>query len=733
MKFFITPENTKRVHKESAEAIIIGIYAGAMAIVGGLLIIDIIKTAFRNSVYYEKTMNVYERVMGRIFGRIRVKNNMIYIKGINHDTFLDRITSMFNERSLDKAFDRKFGFFQQLLYEGKIIKKRTNIKYLKVPLFFALELINLFQMLEETYNMPYYGAMGRAIYLKTPHYKNFKISESIPSANLSVLDSQLNSAYKLKPYQAEFISNYEKLKTLAGLRGLILSFDQGLGKTLTSLALAKVLGHERVLIVCPNTLRENWKREIAMYFQVYANQELADREIYIHKVSNPKYLDTAKYLVFNQEALDVITSTVKPASINMLIIDESHNFRNMTGTRTSKLLEFLNLLTPKSDILPMSGTPIKATPAELAPMLTLLDPLFDVEAGKMFSRIFDVDTESTSKLIATRFAMTIYRKVKSEVLELPPKNERFLSFGVKNFQQYRLEIIRGQVMSSFEAKWPEAMMRRTERMERYIYFIRTYSRAGSAVTEQYIRYLQSGVFDEAGKANARSRGKNTNRHDLTIQSVETFPEKYVLPYITNDQAKEFKQLHTEFINIRRSLMAKSLGEIYPKKRSKMYSSMIEENIPTLVSMIDSAAKKTIIFSTMLEVVHTAHALLDPIVGTVKVVGGNSDKRFDALDAFKYEDTKQVLCATSQTLATGVTLTEANQVIFFGTPWRSSDFQQASDRVYRIGQTHPVDIYIATLPDTEPNLSSRMNDILKWSESMFGAMVDDTTLDKGTSQ
>ena len=37
---------------------------------------------------------------------------------------------------------------------------------------------------------------------------------------------------------------------------------------------------------------------------------------------------------------------------------------------------------------------------------------------------------------------------------------------------------------------------------------------------------------------------------------------------------------------------------------------------------------------------------------------------------------KVLVATNQTLGSGLTLTEATQVFFFGTPYRSVDFEQA---------------------------------------------------------
>jgi SNF2 family DNA or RNA helicase len=719
--FLNTDKNKART--ESLEIFIMIIAKSILPFLLRQLAIMIKKTGI-----YDESLILYEKITGYIFGRIRVRRNRIYIKGINSQKFLMRVNEMFKQKSIDKAFHRNFGYIETLLYNARIFNKKTNIRHIDVPEFFALELINLFEMLEETYGMAYYGAMGRRVYSATWVSKCYRESQSVQPVDTSVLDTILDKKYKLKPHQLEFIQKYPVMKAAIGMRGVLLSFDQGLGKTLTSIALSAALGKQCVLIICPNTLRENWKREIESYLVRYTkNPDLAPREIYVHKISKVADIDQANYLIFNQESLDHIMSSIPKNKVDMLIIDESHNFRNMSGTRTEKIIELLNLLRADVDVLPMSGTPIKAAPGEIAPMLTLLDPRFDIETGKMFSKIFDVDTDSTSRLIETRFKMLIYRKLKSQVLDLPPKSEGVLSFGVKDYERYRLDNIKSMVNEKFAEIWAEELPKRSERMEMYIQFIKQYSRAGDIKTSAYILVVQTGLID-SGRDKSKKRFITRGVfHELTNRDIDEFPKKYVLPYLDKEQTKEFTKLHTEFINIRTSCMSRSIGAVYPKQRTAMYCEMIEQNVPQIVDRINSATKKTIIFSTMLEVVDRAHTLLDPIVGSVKIVGGNSGQRFSEIDKFKYSDDIEVLCATSQTLSTGVTLVEANQIIFFGTPWRSADYHQASDRVHRIGQTHPVQIWIASLPDTMPNLSSRMTDILQWSSQMFGSMIDDNVL------
>lgn len=700
------------LHKEDANvvfgSVIMAVYLGVIAIGAHNIMLD----------NYPK----YENILGYIFGRIRVKKNNIVIKGIVFDNFMDRIRRMFHERSLSKAFDRKYTFFEELFWKIKIIKKRNTVVMLSVPEFFALELINLFKMLEEHYGMSYYGAMAHQVYNKTWVSEKYKLSENTSELNTSILKSQLNSKFKLKPHQLEFIQKYPVLKARGGLRGQLLSFDQGLGKTLTSIALSIVLDKQKIVIVCPNSLRENWENEISQYLIRYTkNPDLAKTEIYVHKKSQPKNHPHAKFLIYNQEATADMISQIPDNEVDMVIIDESQNFRNISGIRSESLFKLLDKTTRDCDYLPMSGTPIKATPSELSPMLLLLDPRFDMQAAVLFNKIFKVDSESTAPLVQTRISSTIYRRTKKQVLQLSEKYRNRITLGVENYQKYRLENIQEQVQNKFELLWAEVSEERKERMVRYVYMVRKYSSANSSETEKYVRYVLSGQMDDAKTV------KRKNIHELTLKYFKEFTDKNVIGNVPDSEKKEFKRIETDFLQMRKSTMSRALGSVYPPMRAEMYSQMFLQNQDYIVDLVKKNIKKTLVFSTMVDVVKTIHNGLKPQVGSEMVIGGNSQERFNIINRFKYNDEINVLCATSQTLSTGVTLTEANQVLFFGVPWRNSDLEQASDRVHRIGQTHDVNINIFALDDTKPNLSSRMDDIVKWSEGMFDSMINDNTI------
>ena len=141
-------------------------------------------------------------------------------------------------------------------------------------------------------------------------------------------------------------------------------------------------------------------------------------------------------------------------------------------------------------------------------------------------------------------------------------------------------------------------------------------------------------------------------------------------------------------------------------------------------MIEKAEKKTDIFSALVPTIEfIANDLEKRGIKVVKITGSNTG-RMNSITEFQNDDSVRVLCATTQTLSTGVTLTEANQMFFFGTPYRSADFDQACDRIHRIGQDSTCYIYNVLLWSQEKNVTGRIEEILNWSSEMFDSLINE---------
>ena len=174
-------------------------------------------------------------------------------------------------------------------------------------------------------------------------------------------------------------------------------------------------------------------------------------------------------------------------------------------------------------------------------------------------------------------------------------------------------------------------------------------------------------------------------------------------------------------------MGKANGEILPKARANCYSDIFNQNVKYFTDLIDKCPKKTIIFTPYKSIVsNVVDTLKKNDIGVVYITGDVKGKdRMSELERFKNDDSIDVLVATTKTLSTGVTLIEATQMFFLGTPYRQTDFNQACDRIYRIGQTMNVDIYKVLLDtNNEPNLTTRIEQILNWSDEMANSLLNE---------
>ena len=148
-------------------------------------------------------------------------------------------------------------------------------------------------------------------------------------------------------------------------------------------------------------------------------------------------------------------------------------------------------------------------------------------------------------------------------------------------------------------------------------------------------------------------------------------------------------------------------------------------------LITSSLKKVIFFTTYVTSVEALGKILDAKgYKHIDVYGKTSKDAPSLLDKFRKSNDVQVLIATMQTLATGVTLVEANTAIFLNDPWRDADKEQASNRIWRIGQDTPCDVITVHLDTgSTKNLSDRTTDILEWSKNLTDQIVNGKTKTK----
>jgi ERCC4-related helicase len=179
------------------------------------------------------------------------------------------------------------------------------------------------------------------LYYKTL-YELFKHHlDNAASINDTIQRSHLNETTlwsKLYDFQKHGVKL--ALRHLEVHNGCILADSVGLGKTFEALAVIKhyELRGKRVLVLCPKKLEGNWKQ----YHRDNISQLAGDS--FGYSVRPHTLFDTQEAESFNWGSFDLI------------VIDESHHFRNETSSRYQQLLKKIKQYTPK--VLLLSATPV---------------------------------------------------------------------------------------------------------------------------------------------------------------------------------------------------------------------------------------------------------------------------------------------------------------------------------------------------------------------------------------
>jgi SWI/SNF-related matrix-associated actin-dependent regulator 1 of chromatin subfamily A len=218
----------------------------------------------------------------------------------------------------------------------------------------------------------------------------------------------------------------EGVKTLCENKKYILADDLGLGKTTTAVVASIESNANKVLVICPASLKINWKRELENY---------TDRSISI--VDGKKWED-ADYVIINYDILKNFhtlekdsESIIRDAKFDLVIVDEAHAICNVQAQRT-KLVNNISKISQRTWLL--TGTPVTSRPINYFNLLNLVDCNvaqnwmayvkrycngYQFRAGNR--KIWNVSGASNLEELYERTKPFVLRRLKNDVLDLPEK------------------------------------------------------------------------------------------------------------------------------------------------------------------------------------------------------------------------------------------------------------------------------------------------------------------------
>ena len=220
----------------------------------------------------------------------------------------------------------------------------------------------------------------------------------------------------LRPYQLDGIA------FAAGAGRAILADDMGLGKTIQGIGVAELLARyaavEKVLIICPASLKSQWRSEIRKFCDHHVRLVLGS-----HKERPAQYAGDQFFTVCNYEQVLRDILAIERVPWDLIILDEGQRIKNWEA-KTSRIVKAL-----KSPFaLVLSGTPLENRLDELFSVVEFIDDRRLGPAFRFFNRHRVVDEKG--KLLGYQhldqlrenLRPILLRRTRQQVLnELPPR------------------------------------------------------------------------------------------------------------------------------------------------------------------------------------------------------------------------------------------------------------------------------------------------------------------------
>lgn len=220
---------------------------------------------------------------------------------------------------------------------------------------------------------------------------------------------------ELLPYQLDGIA------FAAGAGRAILADDMGLGKTIQGIGVAELLAQladiKRVLIVCPASLKSQWRNEIAKFSGRSTQIVLGNGAERVEQYNSDTFFTICNY----EQVLRDVTA-IETVSWDLILLDEGQRIKNWES-KTSNVIRMLD----SPFRLVLSGTPLENRLGELYTVTKFVDDELLGPAYQFFNKHHVVDdrgsTQGYRRLDELRAKMSgvLLRRTRAEIADQLPE------------------------------------------------------------------------------------------------------------------------------------------------------------------------------------------------------------------------------------------------------------------------------------------------------------------------
>lgn len=487
------------------------------------------------------------------------------------------------------------------------------------------------------------------------------------------------------------------VKFLLSRKKCILADDMGYGKT-CELAVAAIEGNfDAVLIICPASIKTNWKKELMWYvperditiIESYLDKNKGELEKYLGYKEGKSGLSVSelqneakeagkweenRFVIVNYDIVNEfyqIPATRSKENIDiafknspmlqyiankkaLVIVDEAHRLSNTTSDRYKIIRDLIKRGNPDSVYL-ATGTPITNNPQNYFNLLQLIgDSVADDREYYMKRYCAAIEIPRDGKERAKRDAISkkfIANRGKANWYELTDEEKSELNEIIK-------KSVRMITIPNGESNLEELKDR---------------------TSHIYLRRVKEDLLDLPNKT------VHELFYDLDMSQIMEYNrlwEEYEAAQLEADPTKE---LNKELLE----------GAIYRKYLSNQ---MVPNTIKLANSFIEKG-EKVVIACCYDEELYTLKEYYGDrcVIYNGKISAKDKDKN---IEKFTNDPNIMVFVCNIIAAGVGITLLASHTMIFNNISFVPGDNLQMQDRIYRIGQTKDVDIYYQIFKGTQ---------------------------------
>lgn len=407
---------------------------------------------------------------------------------------------------------------------------------------------------------------------------------------------------------------------------VLIGDEMGLGKTIQAIGILNACPElKRVLVICPASLKLNWKRELDRWCVRKRSILVADSKLFAALADG--------VTIVNYDVLHKHEETLRTTDWDVLICDEAHFLKTPTARRTKMVfgarasakekksgMADVPGLAAKKRIL-LSGTPIANRPVELFPLINYLDPVTWGNEWKFKQRYcgahhngFGWEFNGASHLdeLQDKLRSSIMvRRLKKDVLtELPPKRRQVIEFPATAAMAHLVK----QEMEAYE-----------------------------------------GVDELEAEVELAAASDDPNAYEDAVKKLH------------KGQQARFEGLS-------------ELRRATAEAKIPLVIEHLEEAVEESGKVVVFAHHKTVVRAIAEKFGEAAVSL----VGDTPM-----QDRQDAVDRFQKDPECKLFIGSIMAAGVGITLTAAAHVVFCELDWVPGNVSQAEDRCHRIGQKDSV--------------------------------------------